>query len=382
MQIFLLVFFLIYGLYHLYFFIKVRPTKPFTVPLVLWLALMTAAPLLTRVAERQGHEMLARVMAVSGYAWMGFVFEFFCLGLALDLLLFLVRTVSRWFSPVCRPRMSPRAFLLTIGTISLVVCVYGYWAAHTLQVRRVTISTDKPLGTNQRLKIVQISDLHLGVMIGESFLKQVIDLVALENPDLLVATGDIVDGQGDGLASLSGQFLQLQPRLGKFAATGNHEFYMGLDNSLGFLKEAGFTVLRNRTQNVQGILDITGVDDLSASYFPGYIELPESGVLGSVNGSERFHLFLKHRPVVETASLGLFDLQLSGHVHGGQLFPFNYITGLKFPWPVAELVSLRDGYLYVSRGTGTWGPPIRIFAPPEITVIEIVFDGEGGNKVQ
>jgi hypothetical protein len=154
--------------------------------------------------------------------------------------------------------------------------------------------------------------------------------------------------------------------LGKFAVIGNHEYYPGLEQSLGFLKRAGFFMMRNEAITVKGSLNIAGIDDPAVG-----ITVDETAVLSSVQNG-LFTLYLKHRPNVPDATLGLFDLQLSGHTHRGQIYPFNYIVSIPYPY-LNGFFSLEQGsYLYTSRGTGTWGPPIRILSPPEVTIIDIV----------
>jgi hypothetical protein len=195
----------------------------------------------------------------------------------------------------------------------------------------------------------------------------VIDKLREIKPDIVVATGDIVDGQGDNLAALARHFQSYTPPLGAYAVTGNHETYAGLENSLRFLRNAGFTVLRGELVQAGGIV-LMGVDDPSAATSVQPPRPDTSDALAPVT-ADHFIVLLKHQPVVDSDTP--FDLQLSGHIHGGQIFPFVYLTRLSYGVR-AGLTELADGRrLYVSRGAGTWGPPIRLFAPPEIAVITI-----------
>jgi predicted MPP superfamily phosphohydrolase len=166
-------------------------------------------------------------------------------------------------------------------------------------------------------------------------------------------------------------FREINPRFGKYAITGNHEFYAGLEQSIWFTEQAGFTMLRGERVDIQNILTIAGVDDPQANSFGLYRGGTEKEVLADLPDN-RFVLLLKHRPLIDESSRGLFDLQLSGHVHRGQIFPFSIITGLYYETQ-SGLAQLSDGSsLYVSRGSGTWGPPIRFLSPPEVTVIDLV----------
>jgi uncharacterized protein len=180
-----------------------------------------------------------------------------------------------------------------------------------------------------------------------------------------------VDGQINNLGGLAELFKEVTPRFGKFAVTGNHEFYAGLNQALEFTEQSGFKVLRGESSIVAGLVTIAGIDDPAR----GWVNMPgrpaEKEVL-SLIPQGTFIVFLKHRPAVEPRSIGMFDLQLSGHVHKGQIFPFNLLTHLFYPVKSGYSTLPQNSSLYVSRGTGTWGPPIRFLAPPEVTVIELI----------
>jgi predicted MPP superfamily phosphohydrolase len=208
-------------------------------------------------------------------------------------------------------------------------------------------------------------------MIGKWRLKRMMEVVSAANPDIVVATGDIVDGQIHRLNGLSQLFNEIKPRYGSFAVLGNHEFYVGVQNSLDFLRVSGFRTLRKEAVAVLPFLVIAGVDDAAAQRWGDVGNSDELGLF-TATGNKPYTILLKHRPAVDQRSKGKFDLQLSGHVHKGQIFPFNFLTYLSFPVN-SGANRLEDGsILYVSRGTGTWGPPIRFLAPPEVTIIDIL----------
>lgn len=216
-----------------------------------------------------------------------------------------------------------------------------------------------------RLRIAQVSDIHLGLLHREEALAPIISRLEEIQPDLVVATGDIVDAQIDHLDEMSELWQRLQPPLGKFAVTGNHEFYAGLAQALQFPERSGFTVLRGEKMTVAETITLVGIDD------PAGDSQDEANLL-TRHHSDLFTLVLKHRPRVNEKAAGLFDLQLSGHTHRGQIFPFNYVTALKYPKQNGLYSLPGGGQLYTSRGTGTWGPPMRVLSPPEITLFEIV----------
>ena len=218
---------------------------------------------------------------------------------------------------------------------------------------------------------MQISDVHLGLIVREDRLTRILQKVKAANPDILVSTGDLVDGQVCNLNHLSDLLKEITPRYGKFAVTGNHEFYAGLDNAECFTENAGFTLLRGEKISAAGILTIAGVDDPSGKILGVSKDVSEKELLSKLP-REKFTLLLKHRPLVDRNSLGHFDLQLSGHVHRGQIFPFSIFTWLYYPLQSGLAALPYNSHLYVSRGAGTWGPPIRFLSPPEVAVIDLV----------
>jgi predicted MPP superfamily phosphohydrolase len=257
--------------------------------------------------------------------------------------------------------------------VTTAIAIYGTFEARAIRSEEVVIKNPKVPQAIGTFTIAQISDVHLGLIVREGRLKKILKEVERADPDLLVSTGDLVDGQIDSLKGLAEPLRAVRPVHGKFAVTGNHEFYAGLDQALHFTEQAGFKVLRGEAQEVAGFLTIAGVDDRTGKRF-GLFRGPEEKTLLADIPHGRFTVLLKHEPIIANEAGGLFDLQLSGHTHKGQIFPFNYIVKIFYPLD-AGLVHLPQGSsLYVSRGSGTWGPPIRFLAPPEVTVIRLVHE--------
>jgi uncharacterized protein len=365
-----------------------------------FMVMMILAPLGVRFLEQRGLPELAQALAYTGYVWMGFIFLSFC-GFALvtvvDLALRFIRHCGwlRWVRPGAFPktdghltpeggrsgsaRPSPsratelsgsllagRATTLLVLGAALLGCGYGALEAWNIRLERVRLETPKLPPGVPRLTIAQISDVHLGVLVRSARLQRILERVRAAGPDLLVATGDLVDGQLDHLDELAEHLRKVQPRFGKYAITGNHETYAGLDKALEFTRRAGFTVLRDSIVANDLPIQVIGLDYRAAG---GGEE--ETALLQSAS-QQRFVLLLKHLPVVRPKTLGKFDLQLSGHTHRGQIFPFSFVTKMFFPMQ-AGLYPLNQGsYLYTSRGSGTWGPPMRLGSPPEVTIIELV----------
>lgn len=369
------IFFLLYGGMHAYLFAKVEaalgltPVGYFTV--AVGMTLMTLLPIIVWWLEKRRQHALVWIGAWVCYPWMGFIFLFFWIALALDLLgLFAacIGTGPYWHSGAM-PFTASTLFYATTA-FAMCVSVYGFFEARTVRVERIHLRTTKLPTASSPLKIVQISDVHLGTLIGARRLRRIVEQIQTLDPDLVVSTGDLVDGQGDHLDGLPPLFQELCPRLGKFAVTGNHEFYVGVDLAIDFMVRAGFTVLRGEAASFEGVLTIVGVDDPDGRRMGVPIHTDENSVLSTLP-RECFTLLLKHQPVVDCDNLGLIDLQLSGHTHGGQIFPFGLLVRLAYRMRSGLTSLMPHGHLYVSRGTGTWGPPLRVLAPPEITLIEI-----------
>jgi len=375
MNLFLLIFFLIYGLAHGYFLLRARQGlalgKTGTVVLVVWVLTMTVAPLAVRLLERDGHERIAQACAYVGYIWMGFLFLFLVLMVLLDLVRF-SHFLSSFFVRVPTVALfAPRPLFLSCCLIAALVVGYGWFEAQVVRTEQVVLPTPKLPAGVERVRIALITDLHVGLIVRDERVSRVVEAIRRAAPDMLVATGDIVDGHVSHFDGVSEMFRGLTPPLGMFAAYGNHEYYAGFGQATSFLQRSGFQLLRADQREVGEFLTVVGVDDPAARQRGEFRSEDESRLLQAVPPN-RFVLLLKHRPVVADASRGRFDLQLSGHVHKGQVFPFNLLTWLNFPVRAGLTRLAEGGWLYVSRGSGTWGPPIRFLSPPEVTVIDLV----------
>jgi uncharacterized protein len=180
----------------------------------------------------------------------------------------------------------------------------------------------------------------------------------------------------DDLETLTNMFQSIPAKYGKFAVTGNHEIYAGLDRALAFTQKAGFTILKGEGITVSNLINVVGVDYPAQKPYVSDRAVSEKALLEKMP-REKFTLFLKHQPVINSESPGLFDLQLSGHTHKGQIFPFNLVTKLYYRRPTGLSKINGNTLLYISRGSGTWGPPIRFLSPPEVTVIDITYKNDG-----
>lgn len=239
-------------------------------------------------------------------------------------------------------------------------------------VQRVDVSLKNLPTALEGTSIVQLTDVHVGFNIRREFIQKIVEQVNALNPDIVAITGDLVDGSVEDLAPHVAPLGDIKSRHGTFFVTGNHEYYSGATSWCSHLTELGMRVLRNEHVKLgpEGQhLHLAGVDDFQAERFddPGHAyDLPRA-VQG--RDPELPLILLAHQPkaVTEAAKHGV-DLQLSGHTHGGQLWPFNWLVKLQQP-VVAGLARFGETLIYVSRGTGYWGPPMRLKAPPEVTHI-------------
>lgn len=377
MTLFLLIYFSIYGGIHLYAFLKLKRGfalgPPAYLILAIFMILMVVSPIVVRISERYGYEALARGLAYIGFTWMGLIFIFISASFFFDiyrLLHFLARMLTQ--RPLADFTLSLRNFCTLAILFSCAVVIYGYFEALHIRTEHVTVKTSKIPEKIGRFRVVQISDVHLGLIVGRSRLKRILRQVKDARPDILVSTGDLVDGQMDDLEALTDMFQNIPAKYGKFAITGNHEFYAGLDRALAFTEKAGFTMLRGEGITVSNLLNVAGVDDPARKRYGPDRAASEKALLEKMP-REKFTLFLKHQPVINSESLGMFDLQLSGHTHKGQIFPFNLVTKLYYRKHTGLTKVNGNALLYVSRGSGTWGPPVRFLSSPEVTVIDITY---------
>jgi predicted MPP superfamily phosphohydrolase len=301
-------------------------------------------------------------LAIIGYMYLPFTVFSFMLFLIAD-------TIGIVIWCLLRIKIKPKYKILVVFILTSVMFCHGYFEAKDIRVVEIFIQTEKLPSDTDSIRIVQISDLHIGKIFCPKQLIKTMEIVGAVSPDLIVLTGDIVDidlREDEYLAKILGG---VAVTLGKFAVTGNHEHYAGLDQAVGFMSRAGYRVLRSDWYDL-GPLVIAGVDDPGRSVVSK--ENEGYSLLSSLPAEMRnkFILFLKHQPHVHEDTTGLFDLQLSGHTHGGQIWPLGYLVS--FLHGISQGLSVNENsFLYVSNGTGYWGPPIRFFTPPEVTIINV-----------
>ncbi|MFI9112132.1 metallophosphoesterase [Streptomyces venezuelae] len=236
------------------------------------------------------------------------------------------------------------------------------------RIKRVTVPLAKVPRSAHGYRIAVVSDIHLGPILGRAHTQRIVDTINSAQPDLIAVVGDLVDGTVENLGSAAEPLARLRARHGSFFVTGNHEYFSGADAWVDHVRELGLRPLRNDRVEIAAGFDLAGVDDVageSEGQGPDFVR-----ALGDRDRA-RAAVLLAHQPiVVHDAVRHGVDLQLSGHTHGGQLWPGNFLAELANP-TVAGLERYGDTQLYVSRGAGAWGPPVRVGAPSDITIVEL-----------
>ena len=315
-----------------------------------------------------------RVLAWPAFVWMGLMFLLFVSLVGADIVRLAAWLARRARDAPLDPSRRLVAARLAAGTVSALsgaLAVAAVRAARgPVAVKRVEIALARLPRARDGLRIAQITDVHVGPTIGRAFVEDVVRRVNALDADLVAITGDLVDGTVAELGAAVAPLADLRARHGVFFVTGNHEYFSGVEPWLAELTRLGVRVLRNERVSIgegADAFDLAGVDDQSAERFGG--PRHEDALTRALGGRDaaREVVLLAHQPrsFTEAKRHGV-GLQLSGHTHGGQVWPFGLLVRLSQPF----LAGLhRDGasQIYVSRGTGYWGPPMRLAAPAEIT---------------
>jgi hypothetical protein len=342
--------------------------EPLRSTLVAAVAVLGVAMVLEPLASRALPPRRARLLVAPGMLWMGAFFLTLNLTLASDLLLWLL---GAGFPPgaAVDPEAPARLRAVAVAGLAAGATALGVRGAlrgplHT----RVELRLPRWPAALDGFRIVQISDVHIGPLLGRRFAEEVTARANALAPDLVAVTGDLVDGSAARLSGEVAPFAGLRARHGVYFVTGNHDWYSGAEAWVAVVRGLGLRVLRNERVEIETAgarFDLAGVDDHRGDWLHGSpCDLPRA-LAG--RDPTRPVVLLAHDPsTFAEASRAGVDLQLSGHTHGGQIWPFRWLVRLAVPW--VEGLHRRGGsLLYVSRGTGFWGPPLRLLAPAEIT---------------
>ncbi len=331
-------------------------------------------------------------LVFAGLLWMGTSFYLLIfLGLA-DLARLLVRLVGRLASGRAeqataastddRPADPHRRRFLARTVAATAVLGSGTIAGLSVRAARSDLTTPEVAVRLSRLppalsgyRIALLSDIHLGPTLGEAFCRRVVELTNSLKPDVVAITGDLVDGKAELIGPDLAPLADLQARQGVFFTTGNHEYYAGVEQWMAHLPRLGIRILNNEHVELGdgepggARFVLAGVPDRQGDWFaPGHGPDPARALAGT--DPEREVVLMAHRPSqVDAAVAADVGLQLSGHTHGGQLFPMGMLTRIAEPYLSGLHHHAGRTQVYVTRGTGYWGPPMRVLAPAEITLV-------------
>jgi predicted MPP superfamily phosphohydrolase len=393
-SVFLLVILTITGLIHWYLW--ARLVKATTRPgrwRRIGTALIVAAVLLILVTlfARGLRPAQQRWIAWPGYVWLSVMFLTLSVLVVLEPVRLALRRWSRRPAPVPAavsrgtlldenvqqgaPAYDParrlflgRALALTAGVAAVGTTAFGvHTAMGPPQLLRRQIGLSKLPRTMDGFRIALVSDIHLGPLLGRGHTERIVDTINRLDADLVAVVGDLVDGSVADLGNAAEPLARLRARHGSYFVTGNHEYFSGYEEWIPEIESFGLTVLRNRRTEIEG-LDLAGVNDVTGA---SQGDAPDYDKALGGRDSRRPVVLLAHQPVqVHEAARRGVDVQLSGHTHGGQIFPFGYLVRLQQP-VLAGYARIGPTQLYVTRGAGFWGPPVRVGAPPDISLIEL-----------
>ena len=365
---------------------------PYPLYLAPWLAVAALAILphtyILYLRQAQLPELIRGPLAWITYLSLGFAALLFSLLLLRDLIWLAIDMVSSISALLHLPGdglgglairdPERRRFLLNalnlgaVGVTGVAAGVGVYEARRTPRIVEVTVPIKNLPADLDGFRIAQICDLHVGPTIGRPFVESVVEAANQLDADLIAFVGDLADGTVASLRPHVEPLSRLKSVHGTFFVTGNHEYYSGVEEWLPEIRRLGMDVLLNDHRLIRqgkGRLVLAGVTDHSAgAMVPDHASDPDGAVRGAPEADVR--ILLAHQPITVLDTGGRFDLQLSGHTHGGQFVPWKYFIRLQQPY-VAGLHNHDASWIYVSRGTGYWGPPVRLSASSEITHITL-----------
>jgi len=285
-------------------------------------------------------------------------------------------------NPIENP--SRRGFLvnsMNYGIVATAALSTGYGIAEAKQTPAVEEVPVPILGLPESFegfRIVQITDVHISPTFRRSCVEDIVAVVNTLNADIVALTGDLVDGTVDQLSDDVAPLGQIKSAMGNYFVTGNHEYYSGVRDWIDEIRRRGFTVLINEHRIItggKGKMLLAGVTDYrEGRMLPDHRSDPQKALNAAPETDIKILLAHQPKSIFAAARAG-YDLQISGHTHGGQFFPWNFVVGLSQPY-ISGLHTHADTQIYVSRGTGYWGPPVRVGSPSEITLIKLVSGGE------
>ena len=291
------------------------------------------------------------------------IFLFFCLMIARDVAWFILHVC---WDAVPSPFHPVAALRANIGLLIIVFLLAAYSLYEGLRipdVRQITLYSDK---VQHPFTLVTLPDLHIHRALSRNRLKGIVDKTNALKPDVVALPGDIIDDRADAITDLVPLLAEFQAPLGVFVVDGNHEIYIGAQDAQEQFKATGLTYLYNEFRQVRPDIRIAGVPDIHNNHIGRPVDMKKA-----MPPTDSYTILLAHKPRMFNMPDNTADLQLSGHTHGGQIFPFHFLVWLSHRY-LAGLYVRDNRAIYVSRGASQWGPQMRLLAPAEITLIRIL----------
>jgi len=364
MSIFFTVVLSIWTAMHIYVFWRIASIPSLSrvarVLLILVAVFLWSSYVVGRIVARRRLTAVAAPLEWVGSYWLGIIFLIFCSLVVVDII-----SGFGYFLPALAPTLREYAIVAALA-LAIIALVQG---ARAPVITSYDVKLPGLSSAHDGLVIAAATDMHVGETLGADWLSGRVRQIQALRPDLVILAGDIVEGDG-GHGDLLPLFRQLSAPLGVFAVTGNHEFYAGAEYAVGFLESAGVRVLRDRWIELRPGLVLAGVDDLTARrQYGSDNNFVGRSLAGRPNPAAT--IFVSHTPWhVEQARDAGAGLMLSGHTHGGQIWPFGYLVRRQYPF-VAGKYDLGTMTLIVCRGSGTWGPRMRLWRRSEILRITL-----------
>jgi len=325
-----------------------------TIQWIKWIFILSAISIMAG-------QMLSRLLHIHfiqyyGFVWLGFISITFAIFLVASLLKVIIPSGSG-------------IIVLTAIVISLLISIYSFVNNMREPVlREIEIVTTKSIGATGEFKILQLSDVHIDGSTNQEDVNKLVKRVNELSPDLIVITGDLIDGRIGENSSINFIMKKLNSGNGVYAITGNHEYYSGIDNFIAFTKRTGIKVLFDEYIDITENVSLYGMKDetSSGSGRSGWT----AGILKIID-KNKFNILIGHRPygIEKNGGMGI-DLQMAGHTHAGQIPPMDLLVQLVYKYPYG-LYRSGNSFIYTSSGTGVWGPPMRFLSRSEIVLFRI-----------
>jgi hypothetical protein len=371
------------GLIHWFLYARLVSALEITSPGILWplrllAVLLALSYILVRLWERIAPQPTVYVSEWTAASWIGMMFELLWMTAVVWIIKLLLQLFGIWsrFDPA-QQTMIGRWSVIVVVSAAFILCGYAMWrAAQPARVVRANVPVKNITPALRNLSLALVADFHSGVLVSKKQVQRMAQQIMNLKPDAILIPGDILDHPPDRIREIATAFRELHAPLGVFGTTGNHEYYINVRAAVALLKESGIHMLENEAVELPPGLVIAGVDDRTALQFR--IPRPKVDEFVAAHTDGKTTILLNHTPMgdeAQSAARAGADLIVSGHTHGGQIWPFSILTKLAFTYHHG-LYKLDRGYIMTTSGIGTWGPPMRLGAPPEIVLIKLVAENE------